>query len=119
MQISLRLLGLVLLLNGCSNEPGGEILRSFQLGDAELELRATSGWAFGSHAVHFYEVRPGLRRHLGSTDLANDGARLSDRNATLSVLERGRWELILSGEEDEGQTWLVERARPGLSIQER
>jgi hypothetical protein len=119
MQISLRLLVLALLLHGCSKEASGEVFRSFQLGDAELELRATSGWAFGSHTVHFYEVRPGFRRHLGSTELANDGASLSDGNATLSALERGCWELVLSGAEDEGQTWLVERARPGLLIQQR
>ena len=115
----LRTLALGLLLGGCAREPSGETFSSFQLQDVELELRAVSGWAFGSHTVHFYEVSSGARRHLGSAELANDGAVVDGRNASLSALDRGRWELTLTGEEDQDQRWLIERTGPSLSIRRR
>ena len=80
---------------------------------------AVPGWAIGSHTVHFYEVSSGARRHLGSTDLANDGAVVDGQNASLSALDRGRLELTLSGEEDQDQLWLIERKAPSLSIRRR
>ena len=107
---------LALLLGGCAREPSGEAFSSFQLQDVELEHRAVSGWAFGSHTVHFYEVSSGARRHLGSTGLANDGAVVDGRNASQSALDRGRWELNSRGEEDQDQRWLIERSGPSLSI---
>ncbi|MCP4921690.1 MAG: hypothetical protein GY913_32735 [Proteobacteria bacterium] len=116
MRSTLWILGLVFFLHGCSREPRGEVFRSFQFGDTELELRATTGWAFGSHSVDFYEVSPVGRRHLGSTELHNDGASLTARNAALSTLGGGVWELTLSGQEQEPQAWLIERTTSGFSI---
>lgn len=119
MRSTLWMLGLVLFLHGCSREPSGEVFRSFQFGVTELELRATPGWAFGSHSVDFYEVSPAGRRHLGSTELDHDGARLTERNAALSTLGGGCWELTLSGQQQEPQAWLIERTTSGISIKLR
>lgn len=99
---------LILLLVGCAATAKGNHWKTIDLGNGSLDVRYQDTFGFGSHTVLFY-FHDGVRtRFLGQTKLHNDGANLRDHNLGVSALGDGRWRVILSGQEQADEHWLVE-----------
>ena len=82
--------------------------KSVEMGLGTLEIRHLGAFGFGSHHVRFYWQESNREEFLGQTELANDGAALGDRNLEVVKLGNQQWKIILKGEEQEDEHWLVD-----------
>lgn len=98
----------MLLLVSCSRPDQGNHWKTIDLENGSLEVRYQDAFGFGPHTVFFYLHRDERIRYLGKTSLHNDGANLGDHNLGVVGLGNGRWRVILSGQEQADEHWLIE-----------
>lgn len=73
-----------------------------------LTIRYNAPLGFGAHTLRFYFREGKHVQLLAETELHNDGANLGDQNLQLVEMVPGRWQLILNGQEQPEERWLVE-----------
>ena len=107
--------GLILLLvgvvSGCASLLSEATFASIEMGDGSLEVRHeehVAPAAFAPHKVRFYYRDRGSERLLAQTMLDDDGADPSERNVVATAISEGTWLVLLTGQQQADERWLVE-----------
>lgn len=99
---------LCLLCSGCGDIDEEYEFKSVKMGSGSLEIRHLGAFGFGAHELRFYWREDDREELLAQTEICNDGASLGENNLEVVNLDNGRWELILKGQEQEDEHWVVE-----------
>jgi hypothetical protein len=104
---------LILVISGCDSIQPEHNVTSIPLGTGSLEVRyleILGPAAFAPHTVRFYYREKDKEQFLAETELANDGANLGEHNVEVADLGNGNWQIILKGQEQADEHWVVETA---------
>ena len=105
--LALSIFMVVLAVGGCGPAQPEHVLTSLPLASGSLEIRYDTPFGFASHTVGFYYRNKGRVRFLAKTELANDGASLSEQNLEITDLGNGNFRIVLKGQEQEDEVWRI------------